>query len=74
MRNDTLERISLLLGIFKGINTLLSSPDRADDWMRRPNNAPIFAGRSALEVLLSGELSDLYSVRRYLDAQVDTLS
>ena len=69
--DETLERISLLLGIFKGINSLLVQPERADEWMRKPNKAPIFAGRNAIEVLLSGELSDLYAVRRYLDAQVD---
>ena len=33
----------------------------------RPNDA--FAGRSALEMMLGGELTDLMRVRRYLDAE-----
>lgn len=67
---DTLERISYVLGIFKAINLLLPAPDQADAWMRTPNAAPIFAGRSALERMLAGNVSDLYVVRQYLDAQL----
>ena len=36
-------------------------------WMQAPNEA--FAGRSALDVMLGGELTDLMRVRRYLDAE-----
>lgn len=66
---DTLERISYILGIFKAIGILLPLPERADAWMRQPNDAPIFAGKSALDRMLSGNVSDLYVVREYLDAQ-----
>lgn len=66
---DTLERISYLLGIFKAINILLPDPDRADAWMRAPNKAPLFGGRSALDRMTSGNVADLYVVRQYLDAQ-----
>lgn len=66
---DTLERISYLLGIFKAINVLLPDPDRADEWMRLPNKAPLFGGRSALDRLTTGNIGDLYVVRQYLDAQ-----
>lgn len=69
INRDTLERISYLLGIFKGINTLLPDPDRADAWMRAPNTAPLFGGRSALDRMMSGNVADLYVVRQYLDAQ-----
>jgi hypothetical protein len=37
--------------------------------VRRPNAASPFGGRSALERMLSGNVADLYEVRRYLDAQ-----
>jgi len=37
--------------------------------MRRPNTAAPFAGRSALERMTGGDISDLYAVRRFLDAQ-----
>ena len=66
---DTLERISYVLGIYKALQMLLPSDEAADAWIRKPNSAPIFGGRSALERLMSGNVADLYEVRRYLDAQ-----
>jgi hypothetical protein len=64
---DALERISYVLGIYKGLHILL--PQSADEWVRKPNLAPIFGGRSALERMASGNVADLYEVRRYIDAQ-----
>jgi hypothetical protein len=66
---DTLERISYVLGIYKALQMLLPSDEAADAWIRKPNAAPLFGGRSALERLMSGNVADLYEVRRYLDAQ-----
>ncbi len=66
---DTLERLSYLLGIYKALQLLLPDTRAADQWLRRPNEAPLFGGRSALERMLSGNVSDLYTVREYLDAQ-----
>ena len=66
---DTLERLSYLLGIYKSLQILLPDPKAADEWVRRPNDAPLFGGRSALERMLSGQVADLYVVRQYLDAQ-----
>jgi hypothetical protein len=67
---DTVERISYLLGIFKAINTLLPNPLRADEWLRKPNQEPIFGQRSALDRMCAGNVGDLYVVRQYLDAQL----
>lgn len=64
---DALERISYVLGIYKGLQILL--PKSADQWMRKPNRAGIFGGRSALERMTSGNVADLYIVRQYIDAQ-----
>lgn len=66
---DTLERISYLLGIFKSLHILLPDESAADAWIKKPNTAPIFGGKSALDRMLSGHVSDLYVVRQYLDAQ-----
>jgi hypothetical protein len=63
---DTLERISVLLGIYKALEILLPVPGRAQSWIRRANEA--FGGRSGLDVMLSGKVDDLYQVRRHLDA------
>ena len=66
---DTLERISYILGIYKALQLLLPDTRAADEWIRRPNEAAVFGGRSALDRMLSGNVSDLYDVRQYLDAQ-----
>ncbi len=66
---DVLERLSYLFGIYKALQILFPDPVRADAWIRRANRATPFAGGSALERMLSGNVSDLYVVRQYLDAQ-----
>ncbi len=64
---DTLERLSYLLGIWKSLQILLPDAAAADTWVREPNQAPAFGGRSALERMLAGNVSDLHAVRVYLD-------
>ncbi len=64
--DDTLERISVLLGVYKSLHVLLPLAKRADEWVKRDNEA--FGGRSALAVMLAGKVDDLYQVRRHLDA------
>ena len=64
---DTLERLSNLLGVYKSLQMLLPDAQAADGWVRRPNTAPLFGGRSALDRMLAGNVSDLNLVRRYLD-------
>ena len=66
---DVLDRISYLLGIYKALSILLPSPRAADEWVKKPNAAPLFQGRSALDRMLGGSLVDLADVRRFLDAQ-----
>src|SRR6187549_3852672 len=68
---DTLERLSYLLGIYKSLQILLPEPGAADAWIRKPNTASPFGGRSALDRMLSGQVADLYVVRQYLDAERD---
>lgn len=66
---DTLERISYILGIYKALQILLPDEKAADEWVKRPNTAALFGGRSAMDRMLSGQVADLYVVRQYLDAQ-----
>lgn len=66
---DALERISYILGVYKALQILLPEEAAADAWVKRPNDAPLFAGRSALDRMLSGQVADLFVVRQYLDAQ-----
>ncbi|MFN7725063.1 MAG: antitoxin Xre-like helix-turn-helix domain-containing protein [Rubrivivax sp.] len=67
LSRDTLERLSNLLGIYKSLQILLPDAGAADAWVRQPNSAPAFGGRSALDRMLAGNVSDLNLVRRYLD-------
>ncbi|EEA00668.1 conserved hypothetical protein [Burkholderia sp. H160] len=68
LSHDTLERLSLLLGIYKALQILLPQPSAADTWVKRPNSAPPFGGKRALDRMLAGNISDLVAVRQYLDA------
>ena len=69
LSRDTLERMSYVLGIYKALQILLPQKDAADAWIRKPNAAPLFGGKPALDRMLSGNVADLYVVRQYLDAQ-----
>lgn len=70
LSNDTVERISHLLNIYKSLRILFTEQASADTWLKRANDAPMFAGKSAIDYLMTtGSLVDLYKVRTYLDAQ-----
>ncbi|MCA0922934.1 MbcA/ParS/Xre antitoxin family protein [Pseudooceanicola nanhaiensis] len=64
---DVLARMSNLLGIHKALRLIFVEPSRGYAWIKAPNEA--FGGRSALEVMMGGALTDLMRVRRYLDAE-----
>ncbi|HUH37087.1 MAG TPA: MbcA/ParS/Xre antitoxin family protein [Spongiibacteraceae bacterium] len=65
---NQLERMSLLLGIYKALHILLPNPEAANGWLQRPNSNPLFAGHPPLTRMLSGQVSDLFVVRQHLDA------
>jgi hypothetical protein len=65
---DTLERLSLILGIYKALQILLPQAEASDAWIKRPNSAPPFGGKPALDRMLAGNVSDLVATRQYLDA------
>lgn len=69
LSREKLERLSYIFGIYKDLQILLPHAESADGWIHRPNDAPPFGGRSALERMLSGNVADLYVVRQYLEAQ-----
>ncbi len=68
LTHDTLERLSLVLGIYKALQILLPQSAAADSWVKRPNDAAPFNGKRALDRMLAGNVSDLVAVRQYLDA------
>jgi len=64
---DGKARLSNLMGIHKALRTIFRDAARGHAWIKAPNE--IFEGRSALDVILGGELTDLMRVRRYLNAE-----
>ncbi len=64
---DLKARLSNLMGIHKALRIVFQEAHRGYRWVGAPNEA--FGGRSALDVMLGGELTDLMRVRRLLDAE-----
>ena len=64
---DGAARLSNLMGIHKALRIIFSEAQRGYAWIKAGNAA--FAGASALDVMLGGELTDIMRVRRYLDAE-----
>lgn len=67
LSQDTLTRISALVGIFKGLRLLFSAP-LADDWVRLANKGPLYGGRSPLDAMIAGGIPRMLEVRRHVDA------
>ena len=65
LSRDTLERLSYIAGIYKGIQLLFSQQSMWNEWVKKPNKH--FAGQSVLDRMLAGNVSDLSDVRRYID-------
>ena len=69
LSHDLMERISYLMGIHKSLSIIFSNQlDNAYQWVSKPNMAAPFNGQSALQFMLSGRMTELSDVRRYLDA------
>ena len=68
LSRDQLERISLLLGIHKGLRLLFADQASAMRWLTSANRDLPFAGQSPLQRALGGSIDDLFAVRRTIDA------
>ncbi len=64
---DLATRLSLLMGIHKGLRYLFSDPQRGYDWVRKPNAS--FGGRTPVEIMGQGDIFSLARVRSWLDAE-----
>ena len=65
---DRLVRVSLLVGIFKALNTLYSQK-LADAWISLPNANPMFAGDTPVSYMVKGGQPAMIRVRQLLDAR-----
>ena len=64
---DTLLRISLVLGIYKALNIYFGQP-WADRWVTLENRNTLFAGRTPLRYMMQRGQPGMVEVRRMLDA------
>jgi hypothetical protein len=67
MNRDRKARLSNLMGIHQALRIIFKDAARGYAWIKAPNEG--FAGRSALDVMLGGDLTDLMRVRHYLDSE-----
>ena len=68
LSRDQLERLSLILGVYKALRLIFSDQATGTKWLKGANTDAPFASRSPLARMLDGSIDDLYAVRRYLDA------
>ena len=68
LTRDQLERISLVLGIYKAMKLLFVDSEGGKAWFFAPNRDWTFGNKSPLMRMLGGSIDDLYAVRRYLDS------
>lgn len=66
---DMLMRISLVLGIYKGLHILYPEADLANRWVGLPNSNPLLGGKPALTLMTEAGIDGLYAVRRLLDGR-----
>jgi uncharacterized protein (DUF2384 family) len=64
---DLATRLSLLMGIHKGLRIVFTDPERGYAWIGKPNQA--FGGSSPAEIMAQGDIFSLARVRSYLDAE-----
>ena len=64
---DLRARMAILMGIHKGLRHLFRDPARGYAWVRKPNAN--FEGKSALDIMMRGEITDLIDLRSWLDAE-----
>jgi Protein of unknown function (DUF2384) len=64
---DTLTRISAVFGIHQALGILFANEKLGVAWLRGPHEAPVFGGRTPLDLITSGSQDALLTVRRFLD-------
>jgi hypothetical protein len=67
LSQDALTRVSVLVGLFKGLRLLFSEP-LCDEWVRLPNKGPVYGGRRPLDAMIEGGIPKMLEVRRHIDA------
>jgi hypothetical protein len=68
LSRDQLDRLSYLLGIYAAMRVLFPhSEESRNEWVSRPNTAPLFGGKSPVEIMRSSMIG-LYQTFAHLRA------
>jgi hypothetical protein len=67
LSQDSLTRISAMVGLYKGLHLLFSDP-LADEWVSRPNSEEVFDNQSPLNFMIRGGIPAMLQTRDYIDA------
>ena len=67
LSQDSLTRVSVLIGIYKGLH-LLFSEALADEWIRRANSEAMFGGSTPLDLMIAEGIPAMILTRGYIDA------
>jgi hypothetical protein len=67
LNQDTLTRISLIIGIYKALNIYFGEP-WADRWITLENRGPLFSGTAPIHYMLRLGQPGMMEVRRMLDS------
>jgi len=67
MSRDQLERVGIVLGIYKDLTLIFNNEGGRLRWFKSANHDYAFRGKSPAERMAEGGMTDLYAVREYLD-------
>lgn len=64
---DLATRLSLLMGIHKGLRYLFTDPERGYAWVGKPNG--LLGGKSPVSIMAEGDMFSLARIRAFIDAE-----
>ncbi len=72
LTNNEIEMLGWVFGIYKDLYILFPDSKAANEWMKKPNQAPMFQRKSAMEYIMEGDLpmERILAVRYYLESQL----
>lgn len=65
--SDQLTRISYVLNIYAALKLVFNNQDNVNGFVKMPNHNPFFNGRTPLDVMGSGVMSDMYETFKRID-------
>lgn len=66
--SDQLTRISYILNIYAALKIIFNNGDNVNGFVKMPNHNPFFNGRTPLDIMGSGVMSDMYETFKRIDS------